>query len=137
MSDEIVLAKAAVIDRCLARVREETRPDDGGVRRLDDQTVQDAVVLNLMRACEAAIDLAMHVVADRSLGLPATSREAFSLLGEARLIDSGLRDRLERMVGFRNVAVHEYRRLDRAIVERVIEHGTKDLEAFVAAVIRS
>jgi len=60
-----------VIDRCLCRVREEYAH---GPDALMDQTRQDAIVLNLLRACEACIDLAMHVVRVRRLGLPETSR---------------------------------------------------------------
>jgi predicted nucleotidyltransferase len=35
-------------------------------------------------------------------------------------------ERMRRMVGFRNVAVHEYRRLDPAVVSTVVEHRLGD-----------
>src|SRR5204862_3354274 len=58
--DDVVLNKAAIIERCVRRVREEHAGDD---RRLtEDITRQDSIILNLQRACEAAIDLAMHLV---------------------------------------------------------------------------
>lgn len=60
MIDDIDLNKAAIIRRCLQRISEEYRDDPG---RLDDFTIQDSIVLNILRACEAAIDLAMHRVA--------------------------------------------------------------------------
>ena len=58
--DDTVLNKAAAIERCLHRVREVYASDDRNLR--EDLTRQDSIVLNLQRACEAAIDLAMHVV---------------------------------------------------------------------------
>lgn len=81
MVDDVVLDKAASIERCLERVREEYGAD--GVELDVDQRRQDALVLNLWRACETAIDLAMHVVRVRGLGVPRSSRHTFVLLAEA------------------------------------------------------
>ena len=47
--------------------------------------MQDSIILNIQRACEASIDLAMHIVSDLKLGLPKTSREAFKLLEDNNL----------------------------------------------------
>src|SRR5256885_16757196 len=58
--DDVVLNKAATIERCVRRIREEHAGDDR--RLIEDITRQDSIVLNLQRACEAAIDLAMHLV---------------------------------------------------------------------------
>lgn len=68
MADDVVLNKAAGIERCLLRILEEY----GGDRQnlLTNQTKQDAIVLNLQRACETSIDLAMYVISRRRLGLP-------------------------------------------------------------------
>jgi len=121
LADDIILAKSAIIERCVARVRDVHAGDDDGFTR--DLTRQDAIVLNLQRACEASIDLAMHLVRVRRLGVPQESREAFELLERAGLIDSDLTARMKRMVGFRNVAVHDYRRLDLEIVRSII--GTR------------
>ena len=101
MADDVVLNKAARIERCLARISEEY----GGKREhlYDNQTKQDAIVLNLLRACETTIDLAMYVVRHKGLGLPQESRDAFGLLDKAKLLPAELAGRLQRMVGFRNV----------------------------------
>ena len=39
------------------------------------------------------------------------------------------------MVGFRNIAVHEYRKLDLAKVRYIIEHRLDDLLAFSKAML--
>ena len=70
MIDDIDLNKAAIIRRCLKRIAEEYQDDPTS---LNDFTAQDSIVLNLLRACEAAIDLAMHRVAQRRLGIPQSS----------------------------------------------------------------
>jgi uncharacterized protein YutE (UPF0331/DUF86 family) len=60
-------------------------------------------VLNLQRACETAIDLAMCVVSQRKLGVPQDSRDAFALLQTAGILPADLATRMQKMVGFRNV----------------------------------
>src|SRR5690606_5251310 len=77
MADDVVLNKAAIIERCVARVREEYADDPRNLT--DNITRQDSIILNLQRACEAAIDLAMHVVRRRRLGVPQETRDAFRL----------------------------------------------------------
>lgn len=74
MADDVVLNKAAIIERCIARVREEYAGDEQNL--VANITRQDSIVLNLQRACEAAIDLAMHLVRERHLGIPQETRDA-------------------------------------------------------------
>lgn len=135
MVDDVVLNKAAVIERCVVRVREEYAGDPRRLR--DDITRQDSIILNLQRACEAAIDLAMHVVRVRRLGIPQETRESFEMLRDAGLLDQMLADRMLRMVGFRNVAVHDYRKLDLDVVERIVTGHLDEFLAYASALVRS
>lgn len=110
--------KAARLERCIARAREERQAaSDFGT----DLTRQDAAILNVLRACELAIDMANMVVAHEGWGLPESAREAFELLQARGAIDATLGQTLRRMVGFRNVAVHQYEALDMSIVAAVID----------------
>lgn len=124
MPDDVSLNKLAVIERCLRRVAEEYRGDP---TRLENFTIQDSVVLNVQRACEAAIDMAMHVIAVRRLGVPQDARSAFDILAVEHLIERPLADRMKAMVGFRNIAVHDYQQLQVVILRRVIEERLEDL----------
>lgn len=134
MADDVALNKAAIIERCLARVRSVHAGDDANL--FDDPTRQDSIVLNLQRACEASIDLAMHIVRKQRLGLPQESREAFDLLEQAELLPPELARAMRAMVGFRNVAVHSYRELDLVIVRAVVHERLGDFEAFTRHVLR-
>ncbi len=125
MPDDVILNKIATIERCLARLREEYREDSA---RLDNQTVEDAIVLNLQRACEAAIDLAMRIVARERLGIPQDSRHGFTLLEEAGELSPDLADRMRRMVGFRNIAIHDDTKLSRPILESILSERLRDFE---------
>jgi len=124
--DDVVMQKLASIDRCLRAVRDYVA---GDLSRLEQPIVLDAVVLNLQRACEQAIDAACREVSRLGLGVPIDSTDAFAILERERLLTPSLAERMRRIVGFRNVAVHEYRRLDPAIVRTVVEHRLGDFEA--------
>ena len=102
--NDVILNKTATIERCVKRIHEvyEDNPDT-----LTDYTKQDSIILNIQRACEASIDLAMHIVSERKLGVPKASREAFKLLQDAGLIDETLAKTLMNMVEFKNIAVHD------------------------------
>ena len=123
MADDVLMQKLASIDRWVRQVREFV---GGDMDRLKQQLVQDAVVLNLQRACEQAIDAAARVVSIRRLGVPADSAEAFPLLERAGALTPVTAARMRAMVGFRNVAVHQYQVLDQAILRAVVEKHLGD-----------
>lgn len=120
--DDILLNKAAIIERCIRRISEEAQV----CPRYDDFTHVDALTLNIERACQASIDMAMHVVAERHLGVPQSNAEAFALLEKAGLIGAELSRSLRGMAGFRNVAVHQYEELDMDVLRWVVESGHRD-----------
>jgi uncharacterized protein YutE (UPF0331/DUF86 family) len=135
MADDVLVNKAAAIERAVRRVREEYAGDDRHL--LSNQTLQDAIVLNLQRACESSIDAAMHLVRVRRLGIPQETREAFVMLEGAGLISQDLADRLKRMVGFRNVAIHDYQKLNLDIVRSIVVDRLDDFLEFTAILLRS
>lgn len=121
MADDVLINKAATIERCVRRAREEyaANPDTFAT----DFTRQDAAILNIQRACEAALDMGQHLVRRERLGVPQSARDVFDLLAQGGWIAAPLADALKRMVGFRNVAVHDYQALQLPITVRVItEH---------------
>jgi uncharacterized protein YutE (UPF0331/DUF86 family) len=92
--------------------------------------LQDAAVLNVLRACEQAIDLANHVIHTYKMGIPTASAESFDLLRAKHVIDMALSEKLKRMVHFRNIVIHQYQRMDIEIVTSVIISGLDDLVQF-------
>jgi uncharacterized protein YutE (UPF0331/DUF86 family) len=133
--DDVIINKSAAIERCLKRVREVFADDDKNIYA--DQTRQDSIVLNLQRACETAIDLAMHLVRRSRLGVPQESRDAFELLGASGTLPRELAERLKKMVGFRNVAVRDYQALNLDIVREIVLHRLGDLSAFAQCALQS
>lgn len=135
MADDVILNKAASIERCLRRIEEEYAGNDQNL--VENQTKQDAIVLNIQRACETAIDLAMYVVSQGKLGVPQDSRDAFALLQTAGLLTPDLAARMQRMVGFRNVAIHEYTRLNLEVVHSIITKQLDDFRTFSSTIVKA
>jgi uncharacterized protein YutE (UPF0331/DUF86 family) len=130
--NEVLAQKITSLQRCVVRAREELA---GSAKRFQtDHTAQDAAILNVVRACETALDLANMVIRKRRLGIPNESRESFATLVREGIVDPELGAKLQRMVGFRNLAVHRYRELDMHIVEAVIRTDLDDLPAFAEKV---
>lgn len=100
------------------------------------RTRQDAAILNILRGCELALDLANILVRERALGVPQSSRDSFRLIADAGLVEAELATRLQRMIGFRNIAVHQYQVLDVAIVEEIVRRDLDDLLAFAGTLAR-
>ena len=134
MADEVLLKKAAIVERAVRRAREEYAA--AGTAFATDFTRQDAAVMNIQRACEATVDMANHIVRRDRLGVVSSARESFDTLVSAGFITPELAEAMQRMVGFRNLAVHDYQRLLLAVAERVIQRDLDDLLAFSEVVVR-
>ena len=88
--------------------------------------------MNLQRMSELTIDIANYLIKTRKLGLPQDSADAFVLLQRAGLISEDMMENMKGMVGFRNVLVHEYKKLDINVMIDVIEHHLFDSQDFAS-----
>lgn len=128
MVKDVLYNKISIIERCLIRVREvyENNPDN-----LKDYTKQDSIVLNIQRAVEASIDIAMYIVSVKKLGIPQSSRDAFEVLNLNGIIDDSMLMKLKNMIGFRNIAVHNYQKLNLDVLQKVLENHLEDFEEYI------
>ena len=127
MVDDVMLNKAASIERCVARAPEEFALNF---------TRQDAAILNIQRAYEATLDIGQHIIRRESLGIPQSARDVFSLLARAQWIDALLAEQMKRMVGFRNVAVHDDQTLQLPITVNIITLHLQEFIEFNKQVLR-
>lgn len=132
MKNDVILNKVSIIERCIKRVKEEYSDDP---MNLNNYTKQDSIILNLKRACEASIDLAMHLVAEKKLGLPQNSRDAFTFLVNADVIPSSLGQKMKAMVGFRNIAVHDYQEVNLVILQKILEDHLIDFMEYTKTIL--
>ena len=130
MVNDVIYNKIASIERCVIRVKDVY---DNDLKNLEDYTKQDSIILNIQRACECSIDLAMHIVSEKKLGVPQTSRDAFEVLEKNGIITKELASKMKPMVGFRNIAVHDYQKVNIKIVQMIIEKHMDDFNEFIYA----
>ena len=129
----VILNKYESIERCINRINEEY---EGNLQNLEDYRKLDSIVLNLQRACELVIDIAMYIVSTEKLGIPQTKKEAFEILFKNNYIDENTLQRMKGMIGFRNIAIHDYKQIDEEILKDVIEKHLKDLLEFARSMLK-
>jgi uncharacterized protein YutE (UPF0331/DUF86 family) len=91
----------------------------------------------LQRACETSIDLAMHVISRRRLGIPQDSRNAFTILQTSGILPAGLTVRMQHMAGFLKIAVHEYTHLNVDVVRSIISKQLGDFRLFSSTILKA
>ncbi len=133
--DDVIFAKRTSIERCIAQI-ESYMSQRSDTPLGEDFLTQDAVTMNIQRACESCIDIAKRVVRVRRLGTPKESRDSFVLLAEGSIIDTPMLRILLSMVGFRNILVHQYTRLDASILHAVITTHIYEVLAFAQAMVQ-
>lgn len=129
----VIINKYETIEKCLKRINEEY---EGKPDNLSDYRRLDCIVLNLQRACEAVSDLAMYIVTSRKLGIPQTKREAFEKLKENDMIDEQMCINMKNMIGFSNIAVHDYKEISEEILQNIIEEHLSDLLKFAKLMLK-
>jgi uncharacterized protein YutE (UPF0331/DUF86 family) len=122
--DRVVLEqKLESLRHCIARVQSK-RPVTL------DALVADVIVLNLSRAVQLCVDIAMHHLASTDSPVPQTMGQAFELLAQQKVIDADLALRMRKAVGFRNLAVHSYDSIEWAVVYAIANEHLDDFKAF-------
>lgn len=134
--DRLVLeSKIESLRRCVARVAAKCPSTVENL--VADIDAQDVVVLNLSRAVQLCVDIAMHRLTDLDVPMPQTMGDAFSALAAAGLIDAPLCQRMRAAVGFRNLAVHNYDTINWAVVHAIATTHLDDFKAFAKSILIS
>ena len=126
---EVVLHKIASLERCISQVR-AYYAEKRDIQFEVDFLLQDAIAMNLQRACELAIDLANYTVRKEKIGLPKHSREGFEILAQQKIISLEVAGKMKKMIGFRNTLVHQYQQVDIKLMVEIIEVHVEDLLRF-------
>ncbi len=79
-------------------------------------------------AIETTTDIGSHIIADLGLGEVNWYSDIAAILAEKNFISVELREKWIRMVGFRNILIHDYLEIDRNIVYDVLQNHLQDLD---------
>lgn len=92
------------------------------LRRGIEQTLQMAI--------ECMLDIGNLLIADHRWRAPESNRAVFHVLAEQGVIPAQALPSYEKMAGFRNILVHEYAKVESAIVYDALKRGPADMERF-------
>ena len=132
---DLILAKASSVKRHIDRVKEKSVADM--TIFLQDLDRQESVSFNMHLAIQNCMDIAAHIISEEGLGVPGSAGDMFFLLQENGFISADLADKMVKAVGFRNLLVHEYQKIDLQRLYETAEKNVDDLMAFLASIFRT
>jgi uncharacterized protein YutE (UPF0331/DUF86 family) len=134
MDRELIDQKLESLRRSLTRIR--TRCPNTLEALIDDIDAQDIITLNLSRAIQLSVDVAMHMASQLNVPTPGTMGAAFEALSEQRVIDPDVAERMRKAVGFRNIAVHNYEAINWEVVLAIVQQHLGDFDDFAKSIDR-
>jgi uncharacterized protein YutE (UPF0331/DUF86 family) len=132
MKSVVIKTKLESLRKCLDRIeskRPETLED-----LIQDIDTQDIIALNLERSVQLCVDIANHVLSSIDDAPAMSMAESFERLSEKKIIPDELGKNLKKAVGFRNLSVHAYDKIDWQLVWNILEENLTDLVRFLECV---
>ena len=127
--------KLADMGTYLEQVREYSNISVAVYRK--DWKTQRIVERTLQILIKTCIDIANHIISDGNMRLPDSYADTFLVLLENKFITKSLCTRMEKIVKFRNIVVHQYEKIDPAIVVSILKKNLSDFEKFKKSMIRA
>lgn len=121
---DVVFSKISIIKNCLSAIEKVD------LQEKDPDFKQGLFELNLQRAVQASIDMANVIIAKEGLGLPNSYRQSFEILQKFGVLTPVLASTMIKMVGFRNISVHDYEVVKPEIVNSIVKNHLQDFEEF-------
>jgi uncharacterized protein YutE (UPF0331/DUF86 family) len=131
---DLLLAKATSVRRHLNRVLEKRDVDFPTFSKDIDR--QESILFNLQMAIQNCIDIAAHIIGEEGFGVAGSTNEMFYLLEENGFLDTKLTEKMVSAVGFRNLIVHEYSKVELKRVFEVAHNDIQDLNEFLKYIFR-
>ncbi|MCK4540831.1 MAG: DUF86 domain-containing protein [Spirochaetales bacterium] len=134
MENDLIISKLELLKKYINRIEEKTPPKADILLR--DFDLQDIITLNLERAVQISVDIGSHILSSTDIRTPKTMSETFKAIADHNVISTDLAERMRKSVGFRNIAVHEYEKIDWNVVYTICTRHLKDFRDFAAAILK-
>jgi len=135
MVDEVlILRKLSELDDYYLQINEYASITAGEYTK--DWKIQRIIERTLQMMIETCIDVAGHIISDQGLRIPKSYSDTFSVLHENNIVDDWLYSSLKKMAQFRNIVVHQYDKIDSAIVIGILRRNLNDFIAYRDSIIR-
>ena len=132
MNSLVIKTKLESLRRCLDRIESKKPITLEGL--LQDIDTQDILALNLERSVQFCADIANHIVSSLDDAPAMSMAESFERLSAKEIIPLELARNLRRAVGFRNLSVHAYDKIDWQLVWNILEGDLMDLVRYLECV---
>lgn len=100
-----------------------------------DPIKKGAIERYLQLAIEACVDIAEMIISDQRLRTPQTASEAIVVLGERGILNNNFAEQFTKAVGFRNILIHDYVKIDYELVLKNLKSNLSDFHRFIKAVL--
>ncbi|CAN2048376.1 DUF86 domain-containing protein [Candidatus Magnetomoraceae bacterium gMMP-1] len=128
MDNALILHKIVSLKRCIERIKATTPVNKELL--FTDWNIQDIIILNLERAVQVSVDIAAHICSELDGDIPMTMASSFEYLHDFGIITEKISMRMQKSVGFRNIAVHEYESINWNVVYSVITNHLNDFKDY-------
>lgn len=133
MDRDVIETKLESLRRCLVRITEKCPASADELAA--DPDAQDILTLNITRAIQLCVDIAIHIIASTNVAPPTTMGGSFDILAENGVLGTNLAIQLKKAVGFRNIAIHSYQAVDWQIVHAIASRNLNDFSEFAKSII--
>jgi uncharacterized protein YutE (UPF0331/DUF86 family) len=131
---DLILAKAGSVKSHLNRVFEKRDVElDNFIKDIDRQEI---ILFNIQTAVQNCIDIAAHIISEESFGVPGSTTEMLYILEKNGYLDNDLTQKMVKAVGFRNLIVHEYGKIELEQVYEIAQNDINDLNEYLKAIIK-
>ena len=133
VDSDLILSKAGSVGNHLGRIAEKSNVDSGSF--IKDIDRQESILFNIQMAVQNCIDIAAHIISEEGFGVPGSTTEMLFVLNENGYLDSDLTQKMVKAVGFRNLIVHEYARIDLERVYEIAQNDIRELNDYLKSII--
>lgn len=89
----------------------------------------------LQLSIEACVDIAEMIISDQRLTTPQTATESIEILGNEGILESAFSKEFAKAVGFRNILIHDYVKIDYQIVLANLKNNLSDFHRFIKEIL--
>ena len=84
----------------------------------------------MIAGIEAVLDISQYILADKGIKIDSYGKIP-ARLAEAGIIDKNFSEKMQKMVGFRNRAIHNYPSLDEEQLYEILQKDIDDFKEFL------
>ncbi len=128
ISREVINTRLKKLDKALQILQQSSKVSFEEL--LDNDVLLSAVERNFQVAIECILDIGNHIIAEKGFESPDDNEDIIRILGQEKIIPSDFAEGIKGIAGFRNILVHEYTKIDYALLYNFLTQRLDGLREF-------